>query len=115
MPPTSFPPYFLVVVNKLVKVKQIWLSFLWYWQGCPEITMYATLIVQEEVTGVTYMDTVTASVGRMALWNPHMVSSKADGHLGTDYHDDTTFSLFMGPMYGLLTLNLRLSEFYLDF
>ena len=39
------------------------------------MTMYATCIVQDEVTGVTYMDTVTASVGRVALRNPHMVAT----------------------------------------
>ena len=33
------------------------------------MTMYAAHIVQDEVTGVTYMDTVTASVGRVALRN----------------------------------------------
>ena len=37
--------------------------------------MYATHIVQDEVTGVTYMDTVTASVGRVALGNPHMAAT----------------------------------------
>ena len=42
----------------------------------PTVTMmYATHIVQDEVTGVTYMDTVTASVGRVALRNPHMVAT----------------------------------------
>ena len=35
-------------------------------------TMYATHIIQGEATGVTYMDMVTASVGRVALWNPSM-------------------------------------------
>ena len=39
------------------------------------MTMYATGIVQDEVTGVTYMDTVTASVGRVALGNPYMVAT----------------------------------------
>ena len=38
-------------------------------------TIYATHIVQDEATGVTYMDTVTASVGRVALRNPHMVTN----------------------------------------
>ena len=37
--------------------------------------MYATHIVQDEATGVTYMDMVTASVGRVALGNPHMVAT----------------------------------------
>ena len=37
--------------------------------------MYATCIVQDEVTGVTYMDTVTASVGKVDLGNPHMVAT----------------------------------------
>ena len=37
--------------------------------------MYATRIVQDEATGVTYMDMVTASVGRVALENPHMVAT----------------------------------------
>ena len=38
-------------------------------------TMYDTRKVQDEVTGVTYMDTVTASVGRVALGNPCMVAT----------------------------------------
>ena len=37
--------------------------------------MYATCIIQDEATGVTYMDMVTASVGRVALRNPHMAAS----------------------------------------
>ena len=37
--------------------------------------MYATQLVQDKATGVTYMDTVTASVGRVALGNPHMVAT----------------------------------------
>ena len=39
------------------------------------MTMYATCIVQDKVTGVTYMDTVTASVGRVALGNPCMAAT----------------------------------------
>ena len=38
-------------------------------------TMYATCIVQDKVTGVTYMDMVTASVGRVALGNPHIMAT----------------------------------------
>ena len=38
-------------------------------------TMYVTHIVQDEATGVTYMDTVTALVGRVALGNPHMAAN----------------------------------------
>ena len=38
-------------------------------------TMCATCIDQDEATGVTYMDTVTASVGRVALRNPCMVAT----------------------------------------
>ena len=38
-------------------------------------TMYATCIVKDEVTGVTYVDTVTTSVGRVVLRNPHMVTT----------------------------------------
>ena len=38
-------------------------------------TVYATQIVQDEATRVTYMDTVTASVGRVALRNPHMAAN----------------------------------------
>ena len=34
--------------------------------------MYATHIVQDEVSSVTYLDTVTASVGRVALGNSHI-------------------------------------------
>ena len=37
--------------------------------------MYATCIVQDEATGVTYMDTVTTLVGRMALGNPCMAAN----------------------------------------
>ena len=37
--------------------------------------MYATCIVKDEATGVTHMDTVTASVGRVALRNSHMVAN----------------------------------------
>ena len=37
-------------------------------------TMYATWIVQDEATGVIYMDIVTALVGRVALGNPCMVA-----------------------------------------
>ena len=37
--------------------------------------MYATSIVQDRATGVTYMNTVTASVGRVALRNPCMVAT----------------------------------------
>ena len=37
--------------------------------------MYATHIVQDEATRVTYMDTVTTSVGRVALKNPCMVAN----------------------------------------
>ena len=39
------------------------------------MTMYATCIVQDKVTGVTYMDTLTASVGRVVLGNPCMVAT----------------------------------------
>ena len=35
----------------------------------------ATQIVQDEATRVTYVDTVTTSVGRVTLWNPHMVAN----------------------------------------
>ena len=38
-------------------------------------TMYAICLVQDKVTRVTYMDTVTASVGRVALRNPCMVAT----------------------------------------
>ena len=38
-------------------------------------TMYATQIIQDEATGVTYMDTVTTLVGRVALENPCMVAN----------------------------------------
>ena len=39
------------------------------------MTMYATCIVQDEATGVTYMDMVTGLVGRVALRNPCMVAT----------------------------------------
>ena len=38
-------------------------------------TMYTTHIIQEKATGVTYMDMVTASVGRMVLRNPCMAAT----------------------------------------
>ena len=38
-------------------------------------TLSATWIVQDEATGVTYVDTVTASVERVALGNPHMAAN----------------------------------------
>ena len=42
----------------------------------PMVTMmYATCIVQDQATRITYMDMVTASVGRMALRNPHMAAT----------------------------------------
>ena len=37
-------------------------------------TMCTTHIVQDETTGVTYMDTVTTSMGRVALGSSHMVA-----------------------------------------
>ena len=36
--------------------------------------MCTTHIVQDETMGVTYMDTVTTSMGRVALGNSHMVA-----------------------------------------
>ena len=39
------------------------------------MSMYATCIVQDEVTGVTFVDTVTVSVGRVALGNPCMAAT----------------------------------------
>ena len=41
----TFNSYY-VSINQY-KVKQIWLSFLWYWQGHPEIT---TVLCREEVS-----------------------------------------------------------------
>ena len=42
----------------------------------PTVAMvYATWIVQDEATRVTYMDMVTAFVGRVALRNPCMVAN----------------------------------------
>ena len=37
--------------------------------------MYTTHIVQDIATDVTYLDTVTTSIGRVALGNPHMVAN----------------------------------------
>ena len=37
--------------------------------------VYATCIVQDEATGATYMDMVTALVGRVALRKPCMVAN----------------------------------------
>ena len=39
------------------------------------VTLSATQIVQDEATGVTYVDTVTTFVGRVTLGNPHMVAN----------------------------------------
>ena len=38
-------------------------------------TLSATWIVQDEATRVTYVDSVTTSVERVALGNPHMVAN----------------------------------------
>ena len=38
-------------------------------------TMRVSCIVKDEVTGVTYMDTVTTSVGRVALSGPEQETS----------------------------------------
>ena len=51
-------------------------------------TMYTTCMVQDEATGVTYMDTVTASVGRVALRNPCV----ADNLQGPTMEDITDLS-----------------------
>ena len=37
--------------------------------------MYVTCIVQDKATSVTNMDTVTTSIGRVALRNPFMVAN----------------------------------------
>ena len=37
--------------------------------------MYATCIIQDKATSVTYMDMVTTSVGIVALGNPCMVAN----------------------------------------
>ena len=34
--------------------------------------MYTSCIVQDEAMGITYMDTVTTSVGQVALGGPHL-------------------------------------------
>ena len=39
------------------------------------MTMYATCLVWDKATGVTYMDMVTASVGRVALRYPCMAAT----------------------------------------
>ena len=44
--------------------------------------MHATCIVQDEATGASFMDMVTASVGRVALGNPHMVANFQGTHHG---------------------------------
>ena len=38
-------------------------------------SMSASRIVRDEVTGVTYMDTITTSIGRVALSGPDMEAS----------------------------------------
>ena len=43
--------------------------------GSMAATLSATLVVQDEPTGVTYVDAVTALVGRVALGNSHMVAN----------------------------------------
>ena len=50
--------------------------------------MYATFTVQDEVTGVTYMDMVTASVGRVALRNPCMVATLPGATMGKLAEED---------------------------
>ena len=47
---------------------------------------YATRIVQDEATGVTYMDTMTALVGKVAFRNPCMVAN-LQGHTVEDITD----------------------------
>ena len=42
--------------------------------------MYTTHIVQDEATGVTYLDTVTTSIGRVALGNPHIGGQPLGAH-----------------------------------
>ena len=42
----------------------------------PTVAMrYTTCIFQDEATGVTYLDMVTTSVGRVALGNPCMAAN----------------------------------------
>ena len=43
--------------------------------GLTVATLSAIQIVQDEATGVTYVDTVTASVERVALGNPCMAAN----------------------------------------
>ena len=83
MPKVASPPGFKEVVPCLLRESSLPAPI----EATPEVrqpamlvepavmTMYATDIVWDEVTGVTYMDTVTASVGREALRNPHMVAT----------------------------------------
>ena len=40
--------------------------------------MCTSCIVQDEATGMTYMDTVTASVGQVVLGGPHPVAQALD-------------------------------------
>ena len=52
----------------------------------PTVAMiYTTHIVQDEATGVTYMETVTISVGKVALSNPHMAANLWGAH-HREYH-----------------------------
>ena len=37
-------------------------------------TMCTSCIVQDEATGITYMDTITTSVGQVALGGPHLAT-----------------------------------------
>ena len=38
-------------------------------------SMSASCIVRDEVTGVTYLDTITTSIGRVALSSPYLEAS----------------------------------------
>ena len=83
MPKVALPPGFKGVVACLLRDSPLPAPI----EAPPEIRepdmlmeptvamMYATCIVQDEATRVTYMDTVTASVGRVALKNPHMAAT----------------------------------------
>ena len=44
-------------------------------EGPTVAMMYTTHIVQDETTGVTFIDMVTTSIGKVALGNPHMVAN----------------------------------------
>ena len=81
-PEVALPPGFKEVVACLMRDSPLWPLLSPLETRPPDVmmgpmvaTMYATRIVQDEATGVMYMDNVTTLVERVALGNPHMVAN----------------------------------------